>query len=184
MCIRDSVQKPHPGVQAELGANQFALVLLGLIQAVVRAGLLRPVGAGVDHARTQDQPVELITDVVMVGNRLGVPSGAVESAAAPTYFLCGPAGRWSHRTDPSSAHRGCEALPRTQTNPLMMRDPFDHVRQIEHGEDITLQVHVPRHIGTNQTELARSPQQSTQAPTCLLYTSDAADDLTRVDLGG
>src|SRR5674476_438866 len=106
------VQQSHPWVQAELGAYQFALVLLCLVQSVVRAGLLRPVGAGVDHARTQDQPVELITDVVMVGNRLGIPSGAVESAAAPTYFLCGRARRWSHRTDPSSGHRGCEALPR------------------------------------------------------------------------
>src|SRR5665811_2588091 len=142
MCIRDSVQKPHPGVQAELGAHQFALVLLCLVQSVVRAGLLRPVGAGVDHARTQDQPVELITYVVMVGNRLGVPSGAVESAAAPTYFLCGRARRWSYRTDPNSAHRGCEALPRTQTNPLMMGDPFDHLRQIEHGKDVALDVHV------------------------------------------
>src|ERR1035438_7864431 len=47
----------------------------------------------------------------------------------------------------------------------MVRDPFDHVRQIEQGEDVTLYVHVPRHIGANQTELARSPQQSTQAPT-------------------
>src|SRR5665647_3187746 len=83
------VQKPHPGVQAELGAHQFALVSLGLIQAVARAALLRPVGAGVDHARTQDQPVELITDVVMVGNRLGITTDAVESAAAPTNFLRG-----------------------------------------------------------------------------------------------
>jgi hypothetical protein len=73
----------------------------------------------------------------MVGNRLGVPTDAVESAAAPTNLLRGRAGRWSHRTDPSSGHRGCEALPRAQTNPLMMCDPFDHVRQIEQGEDIT-----------------------------------------------
>jgi len=49
----------------------------------------------------------------------------VESAATSAYFLRGRSRRCSGRTYPGSGHRGCEALPRTQTDRLMMGDPVD-----------------------------------------------------------
>src|SRR5680860_1523296 len=47
----------------------------------------------------------------------------------------------------------------------MMGDPVDHLGQIEQGEDVALELDVARDIGADQAELARSPQQPTQAPT-------------------
>jgi len=40
----------------------------------------------------------------------------------------------------------------------MMGDPCDHIGQIEQGEDVALELDVPRDIRADQAELARSPK--------------------------
>ena len=62
------VEQPHSGLQAQLGADQLQLVLLGLVEVVGTA----PVAARVDHALVEHPFVHVVAEVV-VGAR--VPAG-------------------------------------------------------------------------------------------------------------
>ena len=65
------VEQAHAGPETELAADQFQLVVLGVVEGVgvvVGAG---PVRAGVGHRRAEHDLVELIADVVVVGHRRG-----------------------------------------------------------------------------------------------------------------
>ena len=71
------VEQPDAGAQPELAADEVELGLLGGLQA---DGLVLPDGAGVDHRRPQDQPVEVVADVVVVRDGGGVATLAVQAA--------------------------------------------------------------------------------------------------------
>ncbi len=93
------VQKALPGLEVELAADHLALVPLGLLERVVRAGEVR---AGVRHRRVEQLLVEVVADVVVVLDRA---LGAAQVVERPllTDLRC----RWGRRTlDPGGAHRG------------------------------------------------------------------------------
>ena len=68
-------------VQSELAAHQLVLRRLRLLQCRSR---LDESGAGVSHARSEHDPVELVADVVVVTDRLRVTTERVPEPSAPT----------------------------------------------------------------------------------------------------
>src|SRR2546428_386783 len=67
------VEQGLAGAQFELATDVVELVLLGLLQLPVGIAIVR---AGVDHERIEEQLVELVRDVVVVGDRPGVLGSA------------------------------------------------------------------------------------------------------------
>lgn len=63
------IQQVIPSLQAQLAAQVVELVLLGLGQGVVR---LLEVGTGIDHVRVEPQLVELVGQIVVIGNGFGI----------------------------------------------------------------------------------------------------------------
>jgi hypothetical protein len=68
------VQQPHARTERQLAAHQ---VDLGILRGLQPDRLVVPDGAGVDHRRPEHQPVEVVADVVVVGDRGGIPPSAV-----------------------------------------------------------------------------------------------------------
>ena len=90
------VQQPHPrgAVQAQFAADQVVLGGLGVGQRHRGVGLWLPVvgggdepGAGVGHRLPEHQLVELVADVVVVGDRLGIAPLAVQPPALVRLLL-------------------------------------------------------------------------------------------------
>ena len=72
------VEEPHAGPQAELAADQVVLRALRVGQRRLRRG---EVGARVGHRLAEEEAVEVVGDVVVVGDRLGVAGARVAGAA-------------------------------------------------------------------------------------------------------
>ena len=63
------VEQGLAGLELELAADQIELVPLGLLELAVGVAIVR---AGVDHQRIEEERVELVGDVVVMGDRLRV----------------------------------------------------------------------------------------------------------------
>ena len=109
------VEHPHARSQAELAGDEVELGPLRRPRACTcRRGLLLEVGAGVGHGRAQHQAVEVVADVVVVGDRRGVPRRgvppagaagtprAVGAAAARGRRAAGPRAATARRVSPST----------------------------------------------------------------------------------
>ena len=106
------VEQAHPRGQAQLARHEVELGALRVLQGVAGRGRLLEVGAGVHHRRTQDERVEVVSDVVVVGDRLARPvparaagrrAGSPRRAAA----AAAPARRGARR--PWRQRPGCRA---------------------------------------------------------------------------
>ena len=89
------VQHAHAFLQAELAGDVIALGELGRAE-VVHA--LTPVGAGVRHRLAQHHLIEVVADVVVMGDRLGIAVLAVLATAQAHLFGRG-LGRWPDHTE-------------------------------------------------------------------------------------
>ena len=77
------IEHPESRLKAQLGSDQAQLVALGLLQ---RVAVAQEVGAGVLQALVQEQPVEIVAEVVVVRDVLLRPAdrvGLLEAAQAP-----------------------------------------------------------------------------------------------------
>ena len=118
------VEQPLAGLQAELAADQIELVALRVGERVVR-GVARPVGAGVRHPRVEHERVEVVGQVVVVGDRRAVAQLGVQPAAQ---LRLRRRRRQPAADDPElrrrcvrpcassrGAHAGCPVRPRSRT---------------------------------------------------------------------
>ena len=153
------VQQPHPGRQAELAADEVELGLLGGVQPGVLVG---PDGAGVDQRGSEDQRVEVVADVVVVGDRGGVPVAGVPPDPARAAGTPRAAARAADR--PRPARRRCARAPassraRGPGEGGRRGQPADRAQRVQRREDVVLQVDVAGHVGPGETELAGRPHQ-------------------------
>ena len=73
------VEQAHAGTEAQLAAHELELVALGVLDGVARV-VRAPVAARVGQVRVEDQLVELVGEVVVVGDGLAVAPEAVQPA--------------------------------------------------------------------------------------------------------
>ena len=92
------VQQSHPRPQAELLADQLVLGRLSRLQAHAR---VVPDRARVGHGRAQHEPVEVVGEVVVVGDGGGVALARVARAAHPRLL-----GRGRQRPEPLDSRPG------------------------------------------------------------------------------
>ena len=157
------VQQPHAGPERELAADEVELVALGVDEAVGRGCLLRPVPARVGHLRVEEEGVEVVGEVVVVGDRGAVAAAGVQPPVQPGLRRRRP----RPRPDRAEAQRqpgGRERLARarTQTGEVV------RLRQRpEPGEtvgDVALDLQVTGHERPGEPQLAGAPQQAPQGP--------------------
>ena len=77
------VEQALVAAQAQLAADQIELVGLGLLERAVGLAI---VGARVDHERIEEQRVEVVGDVVVVGDRPGVPRLGLRAHDATSFM--------------------------------------------------------------------------------------------------
>ena len=155
------VQQPHAGPERELAADQVELVALGVDEAVGRRLLLRPVTAGVGHLRVEQEGVEVVGEVVVVGDRGAVAAAGVQPPAEAG-FRRGRPRPWPHRAEPQRQPGGGEHL--------LLAEPRAGVvlrQRPEPGEpvgDVAVDVELTRDERPREPQLAGAPQQAPQRP--------------------
>ena len=108
------VEQPHPGSQVELPADQVELGTLGIDQRLVGPGEVR---RRVGHRVIEQQLVELVGQVVVVGDRGTVAQRGVQPSGQPG--LRGRrAGRQSDRTEPRRRRNLLWPVPTATVSPL------------------------------------------------------------------
>ncbi len=70
-------RKRLAGLEAQLPADHVELVALGAIDVAM---LLGEVAAGVDHLLVEEEPVEIVRDVVVIGD-IGLVGGRIADRA-------------------------------------------------------------------------------------------------------
>src|SRR5690606_8890977 len=115
------------------------------------------------HRRTEDQPVEVVADVVVVCDRRGVALGVVATAAQARLLL-----RWRRwRAEGAELGDGAQRSPpaagaEAQVDLLPRRLVAEPVAQREQVVDVALQVEVPGDVRAAQPELVGGPYQPAQ----------------------
>ncbi len=154
------VEEPLSPRQTELAADEFELVVLGLLQGGVRGG---PVGARVDHRRAEDDLVEVVADVVVVADGALVGALGVQVVGSAD-LLAGRRGWPRQPGDPHQAacggpylgvpqhlHQAAGVLP-------ALPDQLRH--EVEGGVQVPLDVQVAGDPGPREPQLPRFPQQA------------------------
>jgi hypothetical protein len=62
----------------------------------------------------------------------------------------------SESAEPSRDTNGLRPMPARQTHALMPGDPRDHIREIERGEDIAVEVQITTDVGAGPTRASYS----------------------------
>ena len=137
-------------VQSELAADQ---IVFGLLRRFERGGRLDEAGARVRHARPEHQAVELVADVVVVADHLGVAAFGVSSAAGGGLLRRGGRGP-AEDTQLESGPHGENGRPR----PRPQIGPRRAVQCLEHAEDVALCFQFARDVRTADAELAGGPE--------------------------
>ena len=142
-------------MESELPTDQFVLRCL-------RGGEVHPrfreAGARVRHARSEDQAVEVVADVVVVTDRLRVAVLRVPSPARWTR-LFRRRRQWApNGADPAGGSDGRQLVRRTHLH-VRLRD-VPHRR--EDRVDVALDLEVAGDVGAADAELVRGPDQSAQ----------------------
>ncbi len=162
------VEKALTWGQAQLAADQFELVALGVLQgaAIGREG--RPVGTGVDHGRAEDQLVEVVADVVVVADGASVAALGVQVAAGPADLLRRRGGRQRRPGEPDQTAYGGPDLGVAErldeTAGVLVALPDETGEETEGGVEVAVHVEVPGHPGPGQAQFARLEQQAAQGP--------------------
>ena len=152
------VEQAHPWTQAELAAHQVDLLRLRLLERGVRAGEDR---AGVGHRRAEDEFVEAVAHVVVVGDGGGVAGLAVPHAPSPPalHFLRGRRQRAQH----PRADRGEQvAQPRRALGPAALTAGLPD--RLQGLIVVAAEVEVAVDVGPGQAQLARRADGMAQRP--------------------
>jgi len=146
------VQQALAGLQAQLAADVLELGRLRRVQVV---GLAPEVGAGVGHRLPQEQGVEVVTDIVVVGD--GGPVAAAGMARALQAGRLPPVAVFLRR------ERGRQAEGQAgQGQPLARGEALHPHRQPQRGDHIALQLVVAAQVGFGQRQLARRQEHPPQ----------------------
>ncbi len=142
-------------VQVELAADQLVLCrLCGLEIGVV----LDKARARIRHRRPEDQPVEVVADVIVMADRRRVPGRGVTPSRWPGLFG-GVGQRAPQRTQPASGidRRGqCgQHGQRSRPDPALART--GSVQGLQRGEQVAAELDLPGHIGAPKPQIARCP---------------------------
>ena len=155
-----------PGPQVELAADQVQLVALGVGEAVVRRRSLRPVPARVGHLRVEQELVELVGQVVVVGDRGPVAAAGVQPAGQPGLRRGRPRAR-ADRAEPQAAQprrrraRSAGPAGSAADGPAPPASVQNRDRPVG---DVALDVQLAGDERPGQAQLARVPQQPAQRP--------------------
>ena len=146
--------------QAELAADQVELRRLRLLQ---RPGGRGPVRAGVGHRGVEDEPVEVVGQVVVVGDRGPVAFSTVDGAGELRLHQRRLRPR-PHHAEPQRQPDRLQPLTRAQRGSLIPRadaapDPAEPVGQV------ALHVDLAGDERLGQAEFVGPPQQSSQRAT-------------------
>ena len=137
------VEESHARPQPELAADEVVLRGLGLFE---RGGLVWPHRARVGHRRSEDEPVEVVRDVVVVRDGGGVTRACVPPAVQPR--LLGRH-RWPVEERAADESREREPLCGSQAH---FREPF---AQFERLEDVAFEIELTGDVRAREAELAR-----------------------------
>ena len=145
----------HPGLQPELAADQVELVALRVGHGVRRVGA-RPVAARVRHRRVEQQPVEVVREVVVVRDRAPVAQRGVPPP--PQLRLRrGRGGPTSEHAEPGGgADRADESGRRGPSAEAALARDRERVR--EGAGEVAGHVELPGDVGLGRAELARVPE--------------------------
>ena len=143
-----------PGLELELAADQLELGALGVLQ---RLGALLEQRAAVGHRLVQEQGEELVRDVVVVADGLGVAALGVARAGAGCSSAAGGGGRrWrpAARSAAAPSRSRCGEAERRRVPAAEQRD--DAVEVVD--------VDLAAHVGAAEPELARRAQKVADRP--------------------
>ena len=136
------VEQPHPGLEAELAADELVLVRLRVLE---RGGVVVPHRARVGERRPEHHPVEVVRHVVVVRDRGGVAisrSGAGRGGA----LLRAEAASGFRPFQPDELGRGHD-LTRSEVQLL------DVVGHRDHVEDVAVDLELAGDVGAAEPEL-------------------------------
>ena len=154
------VEQPHARTEAELPADQFELVALGVLEGVSRVIGTRPVCAGIGHRRAQHDLVEVIADVVVVGDCDSVPALRVPLAGERTLLR-----RWRWRqTDDAEQRGGPQYLGSFAERKLPARREItpDALDARQRLLEVTVEVDLSGHPGPTEADLVGLPEHASQ----------------------
>ena len=142
--------RPVMLVQSEFAADQ---IVFRLLRRFERGGRLDETGARVRHAGSEHQAVELVADVVVVADHLGVAAFGVSSAAGEASSAGGAGGL--PRTPSWRAARKARTAGR---GPARRSGRAGDVQGLEQAEDVALCFQFARDVRTAYAELAGGPE--------------------------
>ncbi len=135
------VQEPHAGSEGELLADQLVLGVLGGVEPDVGA---LPERARVGHRRAQHDPVEVVRDVVVVGDGRGVALARVADPAEPGLL---------RRRRQGLGGVGADG-PQQLGDHLGVEGERGVGEERQRGVEVAPEVELAAHIGPGQAELA------------------------------
>ncbi len=144
------VEQAHPRLQAELAADEVVLGGLGHLEGVGRVG---EHGARVGHGFAEQQAVELVADVVVMGDGGRVPPLAVPASPQPGFL-----GRPGQRTsDHAQADPGPEGVGQgADADAELVGSGLDDRPQRPQG--VAFDVGLTEYEGPGEADLVRAVQ--------------------------
>ena len=178
------VEQPCAGAQPELAAHQLELVVLGVLERV-RGVVVGPERTGVRHPAVQEQGVEVVGQVVVVRDGVGVAAPAVQPTAQPG--LGGRPARWG--TDGARAQRRGQAAAdqpggeRATAGIVLQPLPHGSPHQRQGLAEVAFDLEVAAHVRPGEAELAGIPHQVPQRPPGAQHHDRGARPGRRASLG-
>ncbi len=154
------IEQAHARLEIELAADQVELGPLRVGQRLVRAGEVR---ARVGHRLVEQQPVEVVGQVVVVRDRRAVAAAGVQPAAQPGLGRRRLRGR-ADGAEPGGRARGGQLGPRAEGDAAARAGAGQLPGPPEAVGEVALDVDVTGDVGAGQAQLPRRPQQPAQGP--------------------
>ena len=153
-----------PGASPSLRATRSHLANCASVQREVRCRVLRPVRARVGHRVAEHDAVEVVADVVVVRDRVGVAPLAVPAAGSRASSAGGAGGGPERR--PAAARPRAQRLLRGGVDGdararASGRRPARAPRSA--GDEVALDVDVAGDVGPGEAELVRRPHAAAAA---------------------
>jgi hypothetical protein len=135
--------------------------MLGCLGVVDTSPGILEVSARIGHRLTQDAPVEVVRDVVVMGDRGRISLPRWAKADEPGLLWRG-LGRKPDRSQPPSRPQRAHPLGGTKPDVDMPIRRAEQIPEREHLEDVAFHVDLTGDVCTSKTELARRGEDSTQ----------------------
>jgi hypothetical protein len=143
-----------PLVQAQLATDQLVLGLLRLIEG---GAVVDETGARVGHGGPQDQAVEIVADVVVVGDRPRVALHRMTPTTEASLF----GRRRDGATNAADLPRGLDRIGERH-QPVRALRWSGITQRRDCGEDVAVQLDVAGDVRPAESELVGHPQQTAQ----------------------